>query len=525
MNDTPVLSLRAVSKSFGGVAALRGVDLDVMSGEVHGLLGHNGSGKSTLIKILSGFHDPEPGGTLALNGNSVRLPLPPGGFRDQGIAFVHQDLALIDSLSVVENLRIGRIASTSQLHINWGREAKKTSDLLHEFGIDASPWTEVGQLPAWQRPLLAIVRAVDEMRTAIASDPQRRGLLVLDEPTATLSETGIKQLFDVVRQVARDGHGVLFVSHDLDEVVELTDQLTVLRDGQVAGSATTGEVTNDQLVEMIVGAALVQKEVSSPGPPGEMRARIHGLFGPSVEHFDLELRAGEIVGLTGLVGSGYEDIGPVIFGALPGGGKIDVKGRTHDLTRMTPRTAVAMGIGFVPGDRLKQGCISSLTAMENVGTPVVRRFWRRGRIDISTMREHTRSLMTELGTNPSRPDLDLDAFSGGNQQKILLAKWLQLDPSILILIEPTQGVDVGARSAILDLVRNCAAEGTAVLCASSDQDQLAELCHRVVVMRRGRVGSELSASDVTKDLISSECFKDSAPSEDDMLPETDRSLT
>lgn len=513
-NIAPVLSLRSVSKRFGGVSALRDVDLDVAQGEVHGLLGHNGSGKSTLIKVLSGFHAPELGAAMALNGRTVNLPLAAGEFREQGIAFVHQDLGILESLSVVENLRLGKIAATGSWHLNWRRESREVTVLLEEFGVDADPWADVAELPPWQRPLLAIVRAVDDMRAAILAEPDRRGLLVLDEPTANLSETGIDKLFAVVRQVAAGGHGVLFVSHDLDEVVELTDRITVLRDGEVAGSANTAEITHEHLVELIVGQPLQTKDAPVRRPNGEIRVLVECLSGEAVDAVDLCVHAGEIAGITGLVGSGYEQVGPLLFGAVAGSGRVTIDGHHAAVESMSPHRAMAIGIGLVPGERLREGCVSSLSASDNVTVPVLRRFQRFGRLDLGALRGHTRQLMTRLAARPDDPDLPIEAFSGGNQQKVLLAKWLQLEPALLVLIEPTQGVDVGARAAILDLIRDCAADGMAILCASADHEQLAQLCDRVLVMRRGRLIGDLSGSALTKDRISLECFRDTTSSDE-----------
>ncbi|MGN6130210.1 MAG: sugar ABC transporter ATP-binding protein [Nocardioidaceae bacterium] len=482
-------------------------------GEVHGLLGHNGSGKSTLLKILSGFHAPEPGGEMSFNDMPVALPLSPGEFRDLGIAFVHQDLGIIDSLSVVENLRVGRIASTSSPHLNWRREARAVEALLAEFGVDADPWAEVASLPPWQRPLLAIVRAVDEMRTAMATAPDRRGLLVLDEPTANLSDTGIEKLFAVVRQVASGDHGVLFVSHDLDEVLELTDRVTVLRDGIVAGRSRTNQIDHDGLVELIVGRAISRSQRSAVRTErGTKCVTVEGLSGATVENAGFSIHEGEIVGLTGLVGSGYDDIGPLLFGAGAGQGSLTIRDRTVSVAQMTPARAIAMGIGLVPGERLREGCVGSLTAMDNITIGILGRFWRGARLQLREMNDYSRSLMTRLETRPDEPGLTIESFSGGNQQKVLLAKWLQINPTLLILIEPTQGVDVGARAAILELVRDSARAGMAVLVASADHEQLAGLCDRVLVMRRGHLSADLMGEAISKENISTECFRELKPS-------------
>jgi ribose transport system ATP-binding protein len=505
----PILEARHFSKRFGGTLALDDVGLTVEGGTVHGLVGHNGSGKSTLIKILAGYHAPEPGAELAIDGHPVRLPLAPGRFRALGMAFVHQDPGLIASLSVVENLRIGSIAQRRLSPIAWRDEVTHCEALLSEFGLACDPRAPVEKLWPWQRPMLAIIRAIDETRELLRQTGRHRGILVLDEPTSNLADSNVGQLFEVIRRVQSAGFGVLFISHDLDEILAVTDHVTVLRDGRVAGSGATSSFTRDDLVRLIVGHDILP----SPTAPREVirpsdhLTDVHGLTGPGVHAVDLSIAPGEILGASGLIGSGFADIGPMLIGASPAWrGQIRIGARTMDLAAITPAEAIASGVSYVPGERLREGCIGELSVAENVGLPVLARFFRKGWLHRRALASHARAQLMRLGVRPADPSLNFEALSGGNQQKVLLAKWLQLEPRLLILQEPTQGVDVGAREQIFTIIRAFAARGGSVLCLSGDHEQLAILCSRVLIFRRGRVARELAGSEVTKERIAHECL-------------------
>ena len=505
----PVLQAHHFSKRFGGTLALDDVGLRIDSGTVHGLVGHNGSGKSTLIKILAGYHAPEPGAELEFNGQPVRLPLAPGRFRSLGMAFVHQDPGLIASLSVVENLRIGNIAQGRLARIGWRDEVRRCEELLAEFGMSCDPRTAVETLRPWQRPMLAIIRAVDETRRLLGQTGPHRGVLVLDEPTANLADSNVGQLFDVVRRVQTAGFGVLFVSHDLDEILAITDHVTVLRDGRVAGGGVTANFKRSDLVRLIVGHDIPP---ASDAPRAEPRRsdhliEVHQLAGPGVRNVDLSVAPGEILGATGLIGSGFAELGPLLIGALPAWkGRMRIGTTTLDVPATTPADAIAAGVCYVPGDRLREGCIGELTVAENVGLPVLHRFFRRGWLHRRALASHARAQITRLGVRPPDPTLPLEALSGGNQQKVLLAKWLQLEPRLLILQEPTQGVDIGAREQIFGIIRDFIERGGSVLCLSGDHEQLEMLCSRVLIFRRGRIAAELAGVDVTKDRIAHECL-------------------
>jgi ribose transport system ATP-binding protein len=508
----PVFELRNASKRFGGEQALVSADIDVRGGEVHGLLGPNGSGKSTLIKILSGFYTADSEAEFLIHGHRHQLPLDAMAFRRLGFSFVHQDLGLIPSLSVLENLCLDEIVSPGW-KINWKSLTRQASSLLDEFGLDVDPMTTVSDLPPWNRPLIAVVRAIGNLRAAMADNPGRRGALILDEPSARMSEDTVGRLLGVMRYVADLGHAVLFVSHNLEEVLSVTDRTTVLRDGRVVGRLETAETSRAQLVDLIAGG-VHDASPARPGPSGDPAPEaappeiwISGLSGASVREFTFRLCPGEIVGVTGLVGSGFDDVGALLFGDRPAAaGQLRLGSREEPLSRMTPTRALALGMALVPPDRLSQGCIPELTVADNVAMPTLDSFMLAGAVRKRAINRHVASWVSRLGVKPAEPRILLGSLSGGNQQKVLLAKWLQLRPRLLIAIEPTQGVDVVARAEIFSLLKEYASQGSAILCCSTDQDQLAELCDPVCVMRTGRLAGVLRGADVTRERITAAVF-------------------
>ena len=484
--STPALELTNLSKQFGGVKALDGVSLTVLPGEVHGLLGENGSGKSTLIKVLAGFHVPESG-EMRVNGREVKLPLQPGKFRELGLSFVHQDLGLIPSLTVIENLRIADLsASTYRWRIPWARERRRAREIFARYGVSLDPGAEILSLKPVERAMLAIVRAVEEMREEEATY-DRKGLLILDEPTVFLPKTDVDHLFSLVREIVSRGDSVLFVSHDLDEVREITDRVTVLRDGRNAGTVVTREAAEGEIIEL--HHRTPPRRARGRSTTISPRRRCTRASGASraapLDDLAFELHAGEVLGLTGLVGSGFEEVPYFLFGAWkPRSGRLEVGGqrprpRPDDAgpgararPRARPRRPATRRRRRLPADRRQRDPPGARRVRERP-LPRPHRAWCAGR----------RELMGEFDVRPPRPRLGYGSLSGGNQQKALLAKWMQIDPSLLLLHEPTQGVDVGARQQIFGLVREAAARGMSVICASSDYEQLAAICDRVLDLR------------------------------------------
>ena len=498
--QAPRIEIRGLSKSFGGTQALRDVDLTVLPGEVHGLLGENGSGKSTLIKILAGFHQPDAG-ELHIDGAPVRLPLAPGQFRGLGMSFVHQDLGLVESLTVLENLRVAELAAPpSRLRISWRRERARAREAFERYGLRLDPAATVAQLKPVERALLAIARALEEIRAV----GRGHGVLVLDEPTVFLPREGVERLFALVRAAAGEGASILFVSHDLDEVREITDRVTVLRDGALVATVVTADTSDDAFVEMIIGRELgaLAEPVHADFSGREVAVSVKGLSGATVADVSFDVHVGEIVGLAGLIGSGFEEIPYLLYGARQASaGRMELHGDEIDLTNVTPTQANAARIALIPADRKNDGSVATLPVGENVALSVLDRYHNGVVLNRRRMAREMRELLDEFDVRPSDPSLAYGALSGGNQQKALLAKWFQTSPLLLLLDEPTQGVDVGARQQIFELLRAAGERGTEIVCASSDYEQLALLCDRVIVFGRGQVWRELRGADVTKDRI------------------------
>jgi len=506
----PLVEVRGLTKSFGGALALDRVDLTVLRSEIHGLLGENGSGKSTLIKILAGYHEPEAG-SLIVNGADIRLPLRAGEYRSLGFEFVHQDLGLIPTLSVTENLYLSEIASPrNRYFISWSRAANQAADTFARYGVSIDPRATVQHIRPVERALLAIVRALEGLR-AEDRDGTRATLLILDEPTVFLPRHEVAVLFEFVRGVAERGSSALFVSHDLDEVRELTNRITVLRDGRVAGTVVTSETSKQQLVHLIIGRELEEMDAGQPMQVAArpVRMRVEGLATPTLEDVSFELHEGEVLGLTGLVGSGYDDVVYAMYGATPAlAGALTLDGRRVELAGITPRSAMRLGIALVPADRQRDGSVASLPATDNLNLLVLDRFFRGGRLRHGDMERNARSLMAEFDVRPPRPELEYGSFSGGNQQKALMAKWQHVEPAVMLLHEPTQGVDVGARQQIFEMIR-AAAQVSATICASADYEQLAAICDRVGVLARGRLVGFLTGDDLTKERLADYCLRSS----------------
>jgi ribose transport system ATP-binding protein len=494
------LRLWDLSKTFGGQKALDNASLEIAPGEVHGLLGQNGCGKSTLIKILAGFHAPDPGSRLEIGGTEVPLPLAPGDFRKHRMSFVHQHLGLIPSLTALENLLLGRLAESDAWAINWSAKRRAARALFASYDIDIDPDARVADIAPVERALLAIVRAVTDMNEAGGTGA---GLLVLDEPTPFLPKRDIDRLFQLVRAVIAKGASVIFVSHDVDEVMEITDRATVLRDGKVAASIDTRAATKSDFIEAIVGRKLAT--MTPPAPPavrGPSHAIVHNLSGGTIEGFSLDLAAGEVVGLTGLIGSGYDEIPYLIYGArIARGGALDIGGRGVELSKITPRDAIRHGVVLVPADRANAGVIGTLPVADNVTMPILASRFRWWMLRRRAINAEAGEMGRRFEVRPADPTMTVASLSGGNQQKVVLAKWLQMAPKLILLDEPTQGVDIGARQTVFRHIASAASAGAAVVCASSDYEQLAAICSRVLIFAAGRVIAILEGAEINKEAI------------------------
>ena len=505
-----VLELQGLSKTFGATRALANVDFDVRAGEVHGLVGRNGSGKSTLIKVLSGYHVPDPGGRLIIGGEVVPLPVTGRAAAEHGLVFVHQDLGLVGAYSVLENIRLNSWASSGLQPIHWKTERASVAEELARFGLFADPATPIDSLSQVDRAIVAIVRAMHHLGvTGDGTGDSTGKVLVLDEPTAYLPTDSVTRLFDAVRAVAATGAGVVFVSHRTDEVLNITDRITVLRDGELVETVVTDDTDEDALVALILGRPL---DSFYPDPihtePGERVLTVEGLTGGLVHNLDLEVDRGEIIGLTGLMGAGHDEVPYYIFGAKDArAGHITVNGQELPIAKSTPTDAIAAGVALLPADRLNLSGSAAASVEDNVSLPVLKKYFSRGRLQLAAVRSQVGGLMTSFDVRPAMPNLEFSALSGGNQQKALLAKWLQMEPSLLLLHEPTQGVDVGSKADIFVRITEAAEAGTAVLIASAEHEDLANLCTRVLVFDNGRVVGELAANELTEEHILALCYR------------------
>jgi ribose transport system ATP-binding protein len=505
-SPAPVLSVRGLSKTFSGRTVLRQVDLDVIPGEIHGLVGQNGSGKSTLIKILAGYYTPDPGGSVSIDGAPVPLPLVPRQSDALGLSFVHQDLGLAPTMTVLENLRVGHYDTGALWRMRWGRERKTVTELLKQFDADhISPDALILALPAVDRAMVAIVRALDRI------GQHRRGVLVLDEPTVYLPRDGIERLFATLRRVTEAGFGVIFVTHRLEEVRAVTDRVTILRDGVLVDTAPTSELSERDLLERILGRALGQLYPSPHDVQRDVLMEIDLRASEVVSEFQLQLRRGEVVGLTGLLGMGQDRVPYLLFGA--GGqseGSFTLAGRRHDLRSLSPRRAIDAGLALLPADRLQQGSAQEASVLENVTLPMLSQFFSGGLLHHQQERRRVSEVLTAFQVAPPDPGKKFAELSGGNQQKALVAKWFQVEPTVLLLHEPTQGVDVGARKQVFQRIRDFADAGGAILIASVEYEDLAHLCDRVLVFRHGRAVAELRKPNLSESMIVEQCFKTEA---------------
>jgi ribose transport system ATP-binding protein len=491
-SDDAALKVLSLSKTFGATRALRDVSFRVARGQIHGLLGGNGSGKSSLIKILAGIHRGEPGGTIDLLGKTIASDaITPEIARERGLRFVHQNPAVFQPMTVAENMAIGNTFPTTFGKVRWGKLRARTQLLLDRFEIAARPDDEMAKLRQADQTMVAIARALQD------DDENSVAALVLDEPTASLPDHEVEILLDAVRRFAAHGHTILFVSHRLDEVLLIADAVTVLRDGNHVVTRPTAGMTEGDLIEQIVGRPLERVFAARPdereqstterAPPVLEVSRLRG--GPLVD-VSFKVYPGEILGIAGLLGSGRTELLRMIFGAHPvEGGEIRVAGVR--VAFREPREAMDSGIAHVPESRELGGVFQGLSVRENLSMGQLSRYWNGWRYDHRREQAEARGSIQEFAIK-TKNDADLiSTLSGGNQQKVVLARWLRRNPRILLLDEPTQGVDVGAREDVYTSVRKGVERGMAAIVVSSDFGELAQVCDRAIVLRNGRITDEV----------------------------------
>ncbi|MDX6397533.1 MAG: ribose transport system ATP-binding protein [Gaiellaceae bacterium] len=490
----PLLTISQLSKTFESQVALRTVSMEIRAGEIYGLVGHNGSGKSTLIKVLAGYHKPDPGASIVVAGRELLQAGSSGGHRSSRMRFIHQDLGLIEGLSTAENLAIGGsgYCRGAAGRIRWRAQYQAARASLARFGLAVDVRRPVGELSPGERTVVAVARALSQ------SD-ERGTLLVLDEPTAALHPGEVEVLLTSVRRTAASGGAVLFVSHRLEEVLGVADRIGVLREGALVAEGAAADFTPERLVTLIAG-----REIAAMQPnPRQLRPdtllAVRGLQGATLRCLDFDLHKGEILGIAGLLGSGREEVVNILFGAPPPlAGSIAVAGRT--LKGISPRSVMAAGIALLPGDRARS-LIGVLDVRENLTLPRLKGLWGRWRLDRNAERSEAREWVQRLDVRPPLLDRRVAQLSGGNQQKVALAKWLRTAPQVLLLDEPTRGVDVAAKAEIYRVLREAASGGTGIVMCSTEAKELATLCDRVLVLSGGVVTAELAGAAIDEPSI------------------------
>ena len=494
--DSPVvLQIEHLSKTFPGTRALDDMSLELRAGEVHALVGPNGSGKSTLIKILAGFHEPDPGAVGHWRGE--RIALGGAGVAADRLRFVHQDLGLVEELNAVDNIALvhGYQHRTPLGTIAWGAEAARAQELLARLGVtDVDVFSPVSKATPVDRTSIAIARALDGLEPG-------DGVLVLDEPTASLPPAEVKRLFAIVGELVAAGTAVLYVSHRMDEIFELADRVTVLREGRHVATRAVAGLAPRELSTLLVGHEIADAPPSArpAAAVGEEPAlEVRGLTASFIDGLSFAVAPGEIVGFAGLLGSGREEIPYAVAGALspPASGAVRVRG--VEVSALDPGEAQRHGIAFVPADRAREGSIGDFTVAENITLPRLSSFLRGRVLDAGRELGEVQRWIERLDIRPPLPGKRFPQLSGGNQQKAVVARALGLDPAVLVLAEPTAGVDIGARQLIYQLVRSTAESGLGVLVSSSDVEDLIALCDRVLVLREGRIVGELSPRQMTQ---------------------------
>jgi ribose transport system ATP-binding protein len=498
MAEDPLLALWNVSKTFQGYRALDAVSLEVRPGEVHALVGQNGSGKSTLIKILAGYHRADVGASGSFGASSLVLD---SLARPPGLRFVHQDLGLISELNAVDNLALGGHYARSWW-LSDRREHKAVRRLFAEYDLQIDAGAPVVLLTAAQQTMLALLRSIRRM-----SDLGGASLLVLDEVTASLPNREVRQVFDVIRQIKARGGSILYVTHRLREVFEIADRVTVLRDGRRVATSPVSSLDHDSLVEIIVGRPVQYfYPPPSPVPRTDVILRVDGVTGDQVNDVSFDVHQGEIVGVTGLVGSGYERLLALIFGAQTRiSGSVEVAG--SKVAPGSPRHAIAAGMAFLAADRKRAGAIAEWTLRENMTLPSVPSRGLLRWLSARSERAIVEPWLEQLQVMPANPESRFSSLSGGNQQKVVLARWLRCAGNVMLLEEPTNGVDIGARQAIYQALGNAAKQGTGVLMSSSDAEELCAICDRVAVMREGRITAILSGPSLNVDRLVGESMQ------------------
>ena len=483
-----ILTATGVSKRYGGVQALNEVQFDVRYGEVHALVGENGAGKSTLIKILGGIV-PRNAGRIEFEGQEVEFHRPIEA-QEAGIAIIHQELSMMPALTVIENIFMGRMQKGPLGTFNWKKHEAMAREALKVVDLDVDPYTIVGDLTISQRQLIEIARVVSA---------QAR-LIIMDEPNSSLSESETERLFEVIETLKERNIAIIYVSHKIEEVLQISDRVTVFRDGMYVGTIDAAEATEDKVIRMMVGRELDRSAIVVSDDYGDVLLEVKNLTGRGFANVSFDVRHGEIVGLSGLVGAGRSEVMRAIFGAdKVESGQIRFEGQPVQFK--SPRQAIEQGLAMLPEDRKNLSLFMEMPILQNMSIVQLPRISPAGIIRGGRERTLGQRFVSQLDVRLDTLDAPVSSLSGGNQQKTVLSRWLATEPKLLILDEPTHGVDVGAKAEIYELMRNLADSGVGIILISSELPEVLTLAHRIVVMCQGRVTGFLDRESATEDLI------------------------
>ena len=490
MTKQPIVNAQGVSKSFSGVFVLRNVDFNVYPGEVHALIGENGAGKSTLVKIISGVHSPTEG-RLLLNGEPMRFKNPHSA-RSAGIALIHQEPLTFQDLNVAENLFLGHTRGKGNPFINWNDLYQQTDALLETLDVRMRGKDPVRDMTIADQQMIEIACALS----------QNAKVIIMDEPTAALSHGEVQTLFRMIRRLKEQGKAIIFIGHRLEEIMEISDRVTVLRDGEFAGECVTRDVVQDDLVRLMVGRTFKELIVKQSVPIGEVLLETRGLTYPGrYSGVSIRVRSGEIVGMAGLVGAGRSEVASAIFGAQPAlSGDIFIGGEKAVIKN--PMDAMKKGVAMVSEDRARTGLMTAFSIRFNMTFAVLRNIVAKlGFIRTKREDEMVRQYADYLSVRMRDPEQAVKELSGGNQQKVVIAKWLLTESKVLILDEPTRGIDVGAKVEVYKLINELARQGKAILMISSELPEILQLADRVYVMCEGHVTAELAHDELDSERI------------------------
>jgi rhamnose transport system ATP-binding protein len=487
--ETPLIAARGISKSFAAIEVLRDVDLDLRRGEIHALLGENGAGKSTFAKILAGVHRPTRG-SLALNGAPVEVPNPIAAQR-LGITLIHQEPISFPDLSVAENLVLGRTAGSPLGRVPWAQMTREARSLMDLLGVRIDVTRPMRGLSIADQQMVEIARA-------LASDSR---LIIMDEPTAPLTPKEVETLFGIARRLRDEGRTIIFITHRLEEVRALCDRVTVFRDGNKIATDDIKNLSDADIIRLMIGRPLREYMKKHGTAIGEVALKVEGLTLPGVfGDISFEVCKGEIVGLGGLVGAGRTDVARAIFGVAPAtSGTVAINGKTVSIRQ--PSQAIDLGLAYVSEDRAISGIFRTLSVEENITAAVPRQIAPTGVIRRAVEKALASDSVRKLRIRLASLRQPIGELSGGNQQKAILARWLLTDPSVLILDEPTRGIDIGVKAEFYDMIGELAAGGRAILLISSELPELLALCDRVLVMSEGRLTANIPRAEATQETI------------------------